>query len=207
MQGDRPNPTRQPADLTQLIEQAGSGSTQARTDLLEAVAGELRTIAASLLRRESDAHTLNATALVNESYLRLFRTGGLTPELSFEHRHAFFLAASTAMRRILIDHARAKATAKRAIPNAVRGRIDVDLVHASTEADPHDLLALAHLRQRGLPEVLGERQDQQRRERELPDRQPAGLVLRLGRMDAVPEGLEPEQPHRGLAGRRLPALS
>ena len=142
MQGDRPNPTRHPADLTQLIEQAGSGSTQARTDLLEAVAGELRTIAASLLRRESDAHTLNATALVNESYLRLFRTGGLTPELSFEHRHAFFLAASTAMRRILIDHARAKATAKRAIPNAVRGRIDVDLVHASTEADPHDLLAL-----------------------------------------------------------------
>ncbi|QKK08765.1 MAG: hypothetical protein HND58_11755 [Planctomycetota bacterium] len=62
MQGDRPNPTRQPADLTQLIEQAGSGSAQARTDLLEAVAGELRTIAASLLRRESDAHTLNATA-------------------------------------------------------------------------------------------------------------------------------------------------
>lgn len=142
MPGDSPTPPPPPADLTQLIEQAGTGSEQARTELLEAVAGELRTIAASLLRRERDSHTLNATALVNESYLRLFRTGGLTPELSFEHRHAFFLAASTAMRRILIDHARAKAAAKRAIPGTARGRIDVDLVQASTEADPHDLLAL-----------------------------------------------------------------
>jgi RNA polymerase sigma-70 factor (ECF subfamily) len=59
----------------------------------------------------------------------------------YSHRHAFYKAAATAMRRILIDHARAKATNKRA--GKSKGcRISIDLIEASTLDNPHDLLSL-----------------------------------------------------------------
>jgi len=138
-----------PGDVTRLLEQAGMGSVEAREDLLKRVYDELRVIAASHMRHERQDHTLGATALVNESYFRLLRSLGgdqetqINPEslFTFTHRHAFYKAAATAMRRILIDHARAKATEKRA--GGIRGRrISIDLVEASTLADPHDLLSL-----------------------------------------------------------------
>jgi len=150
---DKPNTNNQPdehGDITRLLEQAGAGSVEARESLLKEVYSELRVIAASHMRHERNDHTLGATALVNESYLRLIHTlGGIDQQdttsendpYSFAHRHAFYKAAATAMRRILIDHARAKATHKRA--GAVRGRrISIDLIEASTLADPHYLLSL-----------------------------------------------------------------
>jgi RNA polymerase sigma-70 factor (ECF subfamily) len=137
-------------DVTQLLEQAGAGSSEAREYLLEKVYNELRVIAASQMRHERNDHTLGATALVNESYLKLIRSlGGASDEKSgqteesfrFLHRHAFYKAAATAMRRILIDHARAKATGKRF--DGIKGRrVSIDLVEASTLDNPHDLLSL-----------------------------------------------------------------
>lgn len=140
-------------DITRLLEQAGSGSSEAREYLLKEVYNELRVIAASQMRHERHDHTLGATALVNESYLRLIRSlGGESVEDSdqsglsmgsfkYSHRHAFYKAAATAMRRILIDHARAKATSKRS-GEAKGRRISIDLIEASTLDNPHDLLSL-----------------------------------------------------------------
>jgi len=140
-------------DITRLLELAGSGSAEARERLLKEVYNELRMIAASQMRHERNDHTLGATALVNESYLRLIRSlGGESVEdldqlelsmdsFKYSHRHAFYKAAATAMRRILIDHARAKATSKRS--GEVKGRrISIDLIEASTLDNPHDLLSL-----------------------------------------------------------------
>lgn len=128
-------------DITLLIEDAQQGNRQAHEQLLSEVYRELRMIAASYMKQERPGHTLGATALVNESYLKLFALSGEHPPMSYVHRHAFFKAASVAMRRILIDHARAKAAAKRS-PGAGRRVISADLEIASQDANPHDLLEL-----------------------------------------------------------------
>jgi RNA polymerase sigma factor (TIGR02999 family) len=78
----------------------------APNDLLPAVYDELRRLAAAQLAREPDGHTLDATALVHEAYLKL-------QAVSFESRSDFFRAAAVAMQRILVDHARAKRAEKR----------------------------------------------------------------------------------------------
>jgi RNA polymerase sigma factor (TIGR02999 family) len=138
---ERAVPAAGPAgEVTQLLSAAAAGSTQAREQLLVLVHAELRVIAQSQMRGERQDHTMGATALVNESYLRLFRAAGM-PSMPFYHRHAFFLAASTAMRRILIDHARARAAVKRSGGQS-RGRISADVLEASERADPADLLSL-----------------------------------------------------------------
>lgn len=132
---------REVGEVTLLLEAAAKGSTTDRDRLLQIVYDELRVIAHSHMRGERENHTLGATGLVNESYLRLFRVAGETSAVAYEHRHAFYKAAATAMRRILIDHARARAAAKRGNRDHT-GHISLDLVEASTEADPHDLLSL-----------------------------------------------------------------
>jgi len=141
-----------------LLGEAGMGSALAREQLLEQVYNELKVIAGAQLRHERSNHTLGATALVNESYLRLIRslggdetnTGdeigadlitGIGDGFSFSHRHAFYKAAATAMQRILIDHARSKATLKRSVPIGAR-KISLDVLEASTLSDPQDLLSL-----------------------------------------------------------------
>jgi RNA polymerase sigma factor (TIGR02999 family) len=128
-------------DVTLLLASAAAGSTTDRDRLLQIVYDELRVIARSHMRAERPDHTLGATALVNESYLRLFRVAGETAPTTFEHRHAFYKAAATAMRRILIDYARARAAGKRS--GGMSGRpISVDVMEASVNADPHELLSL-----------------------------------------------------------------
>ncbi len=136
---DQPVPPR--GDITMLIEDAQSGRAKAQEQLFREVYRELRTIAAAYMRHERAGHTLGATALVNESYLKIFGGDSTQIGMSFSHRHAFFKAASVAMRRILIDHARAKAAAKRS-PGAGRRVISADLEIASQDANPHDLLEL-----------------------------------------------------------------
>lgn len=78
-------------------------------ELLRLAYGELRGMAQALMRRERAGHTLDPTALVHEAWLRLDaqRTAG------FAHRAEFFGAAATTMRRILVDHARARTRLKR----------------------------------------------------------------------------------------------
>ena len=90
------------SDLTQLIEAAQRGNRQAAADLLPLVYDELRKLAASRMAAEAPGHTLDATALVHEAYLRLI------DDQQFDGRGHFFAAAATAMRRILIERARKK---------------------------------------------------------------------------------------------------
>ena len=82
-------------------------------------------MARSRLRGERSDHTLGATGLVNETYMRLFRVAGEDTKTSaapgFADRAGFFAAAATAMRRVLIDHARSKAAAKRGGRRSERG--------------------------------------------------------------------------------------
>jgi RNA polymerase sigma factor (TIGR02999 family) len=95
------------SDVTLLLEAAAAGDRKAAADLLPLVYDELRKLAAGRMAAEKPAHTLDATALVHEAYIRL--TGGQ----SFESRSHFVRAAAEAMRRILVDHARARAAEKR----------------------------------------------------------------------------------------------
>ena len=95
------------SEVTRLLDAAAAGDHKAAVDLLPLVYDELRKLAATRLAAESPGHSLDATALVHEAYLRL--TGGR----SFQsHRH-FVRTAAEAMRRILVDHARQRNALKR----------------------------------------------------------------------------------------------
>src|SRR3569832_924180 len=102
-------PQRESEDLTQLLLQAHAGDAQASAKLLAAVYVPLRQIARQRMAMERPDHTLQATALVHECYLRLFGA----QSLKFEARAQFYYAASEAMRRILVEHARARGSIKR----------------------------------------------------------------------------------------------
>ncbi|MBZ5624583.1 MAG: sigma-70 family RNA polymerase sigma factor [Acidobacteriia bacterium] len=86
-----------------------AGDGPAREMLMDVVYTELHRIARGYLRKERSDHTLQPTALVHEAYLKLFHRA----EIGFEDRAHFFAVVSQAMRRILVDHARARVTARR----------------------------------------------------------------------------------------------
>ncbi|UCD75652.1 MAG: sigma-70 family RNA polymerase sigma factor [Phycisphaerales bacterium] len=96
-------------DVTLMLVAATDGDASAAVRLLPVVYDELRRLASGFLRRERPDHTLQATALVHEAYLRLVDPS----ELHFENRAQFFSIAATAMRRILVNHAKARARLKR----------------------------------------------------------------------------------------------
>jgi len=121
-------------DITRLLADARDGGKPALERLFALVYGELRGMAESRLRRERPGHTLQPTALVNEVYLRLD-----PDKAAWENRRHFFGAASQAMRRILVDHARRRLADKRG-GGLVRVTL-ADLEVASPEGDL-DLLAL-----------------------------------------------------------------
>ena len=110
------------SDLTELIEAAQKGDHQAAADLLPIVYEELRKLAGALMAAENPGHTLDATALVHEAYLRL------TGDQSFASKSHFMRTAAQAMRRILVDHARARNAAKRGAGQRVE--FDSDLLAA-----------------------------------------------------------------------------
>ncbi|MCZ2148783.1 MAG: sigma-70 family RNA polymerase sigma factor [Bryobacterales bacterium] len=95
--------------LTQLLQRWTAGDEQAFEELVPLVYEELRRLAKVMLAREKPGHTLNCTALVHEAYLRL--VGRSTTD--WESRSQFFGAAARAMRRVLVDHARARHAKKR----------------------------------------------------------------------------------------------
>lgn len=92
--------------ITRVLDGIRAGTVPA-AELLPLVYAELRSLAAAKLAAEKPGHTLNATALLHEAYLRV--GGGER----FDHRGHFFAAAAEAMRRILVDHARRKRAEKR----------------------------------------------------------------------------------------------
>jgi RNA polymerase sigma factor (TIGR02999 family) len=96
-------------EVTRLLSAASAGSQTALDRLLPIVYDEMRRLAQRLLGRERCDHTLQPTALVHEAYLKLVRQDSV----GFDDRAQFFAAAATVMRRILVDHARAKRREKR----------------------------------------------------------------------------------------------
>jgi RNA polymerase sigma factor (TIGR02999 family) len=97
------------ASVTQLLQQWSDGDREAAEQVLPAVYDELRRIARREMRRERSDHTLQATAIVHEAYLRLARQEGLR----WPSREAFFAFAAHLIRRVLVEHARARNRAKR----------------------------------------------------------------------------------------------
>lgn len=97
-------------DVTHILNQIEHGDTAAPAQLLPLVYDELRRLAAGKMAQEAAGQTLQGTALVHEAYLRLV---GTQADKSYHDRRHFFAAAATAMRRILVDRARAKQTVKR----------------------------------------------------------------------------------------------
>jgi RNA polymerase sigma factor (TIGR02999 family) len=125
------------SNLTQLLVRWSEGDSAAFEQLLPVVYRELRRIATRQLRRERVDHTLVPTALVHELYLRLVDQRRAT----WENRAHFFGLAAQLMRRILVDHARARHAAKRG-DSAARVSIDVALEEAHNPAGPEDVLAI-----------------------------------------------------------------
>ena len=120
--------------VTLLLTRAQHGDPNAASELLPLVYDELRKLAASRMTDEAAGHTLQPTALVHEAWLRLTHD---EPNTAFANRAHFFAAAAEAMRRILVDHARRKATGKRG-----RGweRLNLDKVEIAADADDDTLL-------------------------------------------------------------------
>ena len=99
----------QQKDVTILLNAIGAGDQNAPGRLLELVYDDLRRLAGKYLQGERQEHTLQATALVHEAYIRLVDWEAV----SWENRAHFFAVAAQVMRRILVDHARAKRADKR----------------------------------------------------------------------------------------------
>ena len=122
-------------EVTRLLRLAGDGDGRAVDDLLPLLYDELRRLAGSFLGQERPDHTLQATALVHEAYVKLVGQDSI----GFGDRAQFFRAAATAMRRILVDHARTKKRAKRG-GGALRTSLD-DVVE-QCEAHSGDMIEL-----------------------------------------------------------------
>ena len=130
----KPDPERS-KEVTELLAGWSKGDLQAREAVMTLVYNELRQLAASHLRRERSNHTLQATALVHEAYLRLVEQDSV----SWQNRHHFFGAAANLMRRILVDHARGHAAEKRGSGIA---RVPLTEAIAMSQQQPAELLAL-----------------------------------------------------------------
>ena len=98
-----------PADVTQWLHSLAEGRSGASNRLFELLYGELRRLARSHMRREDAGHTLSATALVHEAWFRLAEQD----RTAWQNRGHFLAVASTMMRRILVNHERARRTNKR----------------------------------------------------------------------------------------------
>ena len=109
MSPDRRDSDAPPPDVTPLLLAWGNGDKAAGERLLPAIYAELHRQATRAMRRESDEHTLQATALVHEAYLRLVDQR----RAEWHNRAQFFGVAAQVMRRILVDHARAQHATKR----------------------------------------------------------------------------------------------
>lgn len=122
-------------DLTHLFAEFTDGRPGSADRLLSVVYDELRRLAAAKLAREEPGQTLQPTALVHEAWLRI----GGQDDADWKDRSYFFAACAEAMRRILVDHARAKARLKR---GGDRARVELDSGLEAVPVDSTDLLAL-----------------------------------------------------------------
>jgi len=112
-------PSPDPTEVTQILNAAAEGDRDAAASLLPLVYDQLRKAAQLQLASERSGHTLSATAVVHEAYLKLVGPR----EVPWAGRGHFYAAAAEAMRRLLIDHARAKAAQIRGGPDARRAAV------------------------------------------------------------------------------------
>ena len=122
-------------DVDRMLSQAHGGDREALERLLPLVYDELRRIAAGFLQHERPGHTLQPTALVNEAYLRLLGQRSV----DWQNRAQFLGIAAQSMRRVLVDHARARAAAKR---GGMQTRVTLDDGHAIAPEGDVDVMAL-----------------------------------------------------------------
>jgi RNA polymerase sigma factor (TIGR02999 family) len=123
-------------DVTQLLNALENGDPQAVHQLLPLLYDELRRLAAQKLAQEKPGQTLQATALVHEAYLRLVSSD---PDKPWQSRGHFCAAAAEAMRRILVDNARRKATVKH---GGGQHRVEFDQALSVADEPPEQILAL-----------------------------------------------------------------
>jgi RNA polymerase sigma factor (TIGR02999 family) len=121
--------------VTMLLAKARSGDSAALADVFPLIYDELRRLAQQQLLREPDGHTLSPTALVHEAYMRLIDYS----RMEWQGRAHFMAVASTAMRRILVDHARGHRSAKR---GGMLKRISIDDVELGAEDRAELLIAI-----------------------------------------------------------------
>jgi len=124
------------SEVTRILDAVEDGDPSASERLLPLVYGELRKLAAQRLSREKPGHTLEATALVHEAYVRLV---DVEADRRWSGRGHFFGAAAEAMRRILVEQARRKASWK---GGGRFARVDLDGVEPRVDGPQLDLLAL-----------------------------------------------------------------
>lgn len=124
-------------DITELLREWSGGNNEAIERILPLVYKELHRQAAAYLRRERIDHTLQATALINEAYMKLIDQ----KSIDFEDRSHFFAISARLMRQILVDHARTRTREKRGGQESLK----VDLAQAENvgiQAQNVDLIAL-----------------------------------------------------------------
>ena len=131
-----PDPPSSPPDVTQLLLAWSEGDERALDRLIPVVYRELRKLAKRYIDQERPGHTLQATALVNEAYMRLADID----RMQWQNRAHFFAISAQMMRRILVDHARRRNQLKRgegAIP------VELDQAHAVFQGSSNaDLVAV-----------------------------------------------------------------
>lgn len=130
-----------PHEVTELLSQVRRGEARAIDRLLPLVYDELRRLAAAHLRTERNDHTLQATALAHEAYVRLVGDR----KVGEGDRSQFFAAASSAIRRILVDHARKRSRQKR---GGKRNKLSLEVVDEQGAESPVDLVMLDDLLER-----------------------------------------------------------
>jgi len=123
-----------PGQVTQLLKAMQMGDSRAAEDLLPLVYAELHRLAKAYMRRERPEHTLQATALINEAYLRLVKE-----DADWNSRSHFIGVAAMVMRRVLVDHARAHNADRRA-GGLKRVELSDDLVISVEQLDEVALL-------------------------------------------------------------------
>ncbi len=143
-------------EITEMLRELSDGKPEAWNNLLPLVYAELHRQAARFLRKERPGHTLQTTALINEAYLKLIDRR----DVNWESRTHFFAVAAQAMRRILVDYARAKHREKRGGDNIKLSLEDATLI--ATKEKGVDLIALDEALNK-----LAERDEQQARVVEL----------------------------------------
>lgn len=127
--------TPSPPEITRLLEDWSRGDRSALDRLIPLVHAELRRIARRQMSQERAGHTLQATALVNEAYVRLAGDAGQR----WQNRAHFFAVCAQVMRHVLIDHARSRAREKR---GGALQRVSLEGVAALAEGGEAELLAL-----------------------------------------------------------------